>query len=227
MTDHVSLPGSAVLVMAALSWLALASPIVADDACAGSGVVVLKPWLTTPQLETDPVSGAGCVVDLWPDGVVGSNDLNTVLGSWSGGEDEGPAAGDIDGDGLAGCFDLDIVLARWGTCPEHDVNGDGDSDHHDLKMIIDHEKRDCRRDLDRDGCVDNADLATFACLEETDHPIADFDGNGVVDVQDEAMIVEALGMDCRGDVNGDGVIGWSDVKVVCKGGCGGGGGASP
>ena len=51
-----------------------------------------------------------CPADFDRDGVVGANDLATVLAAW------GTPDADLDGDGDTGATDLATVLAAWGGC---------------------------------------------------------------------------------------------------------------
>ena len=53
--------------------------------------------------------GQGNPADLDGDGVVGPQDLATLLGNWG-----NPGAGDIDGDGQVGAPDLAALLGAWG-----------------------------------------------------------------------------------------------------------------
>ena len=53
----------------------------------------------------------GCVAgDLDGDGVVGPNDLGTLLGNWG-----GSGVGDLNGDGVVGSADLGILLGAWSS----------------------------------------------------------------------------------------------------------------
>ena len=60
------------------------------------------------------VDAMPCPADVTEDGVVGFDDLVSILSTW------GPCAGcpqDLDGDGAVGLSDLIEVLASWGPCP--------------------------------------------------------------------------------------------------------------
>jgi hypothetical protein len=55
-----------------------------------------------------------CPADLSGDGVVGADDLASLIGAW------GPGAGDaadLDGDGVVGPADLAALIGAWGPCP--------------------------------------------------------------------------------------------------------------
>lgn len=51
-----------------------------------------------------------CIGDLDGDGLVGVDDILTIISSWGG------PGGDADGDGVTGTDDLLIVLSMWGSC---------------------------------------------------------------------------------------------------------------
>jgi hypothetical protein len=53
-----------------------------------------------------------CPADLNGDGVVGPQDLASLLSSWG-----GSGFGDLNGDGTVGAQDLALVLSAWGNCP--------------------------------------------------------------------------------------------------------------
>ena len=58
---------------------------------------------------------APCVGDLTGDGIVGAEDLASLLANW-GPQPKGNDA-DLDGDGDVGPADLAIMLGAWGDCP--------------------------------------------------------------------------------------------------------------
>jgi hypothetical protein len=74
--------------------------------CAGSYSATAN--ITGVLTITGP-EGQGNPADLDGDGVVGPQDLATLLGNWG-----NPGAGDIDGDGQVGAPDLAALLGAWG-----------------------------------------------------------------------------------------------------------------
>lgn len=66
--------------------------------------------ITTP--DQNCTADLPCPADFNGDGVVGANDLATLLAAWG-----GSGTGDISGNGTVGAEDLAALLAQWGDCP--------------------------------------------------------------------------------------------------------------
>jgi hypothetical protein len=157
-------------------------------------------------------AAADCVADLTGDGQVGPPDLKVVL---DGQQVYDPLA-DFNGDGSVGCFDIQYVLGNWGSCPAQpsDLNEDGVVDIEDVRVALSYYGLDCRMDLNQDTLVDSQDVAPLVCLMNSSDPTGDFDASGVVDEDDLAILLDAMGRDCRADLNKDGWVAHADVEVI-------------
>ena len=153
-----------------------------------------------------------CRADKNGDGVVGASDLTLLLAAWGGSDPDC----DFNADGLVGCFDLEYLIGNWGPCPTclGDLDQDGLVGINDLNILLSNAGNDCRMDLNQNGTVDPDDVDAFLCLFGTPGPLGDFDGNGGVGASDLTIMLAAVGRDCRGDLNQDGVIDKSDVNIL-------------
>lgn len=68
--------------------------------------------LQAPSVSASVTVIASCPADLDDDGLVGSQDLATLLGGWG-----QPGPTDLDRDGTTGAADLSSLLGTWGPCP--------------------------------------------------------------------------------------------------------------
>jgi hypothetical protein len=160
-------------------------------------------------------AAAHCVADLDGSGAVDGWDLALLLGCWGKVEDRGCARADFDGDGEVGCFDQEYLLGNWGACGcPGDVDGDGDVDGADLAIALGTFGNDCRFDLDQNGTVESQDVDALLCLWGTAGPLGDFDGNGVIDGSDLALLLSAIPRDCRADLDHDSDIDGDDIDLL-------------
>ena len=78
----------------------------------GDGHVQVAEFVLVDPCELQAAGGAGCCeADVSGDGLVGVDDVLSVLAAWGSG-----GAGDIDGDGTVGVDDLLAVIESWGPC---------------------------------------------------------------------------------------------------------------
>lgn len=103
------------------------------------------------------------------------------------------------------------------TCPG-DVTGDGVTDVFDLNHVLGAwESADPAADLDGDGTVGCADRDTLLGHFALPCPVlGDLDDDGDVDDDDKALIRQAYGcgVDCKADLDHNGVLGGGDVDVL-------------
>ncbi|MHC4416825.1 MAG: dockerin type I domain-containing protein [Planctomycetota bacterium] len=154
---------------------------------------------------TFSVSGVVCIGDCGDhDGSVGIVDLLRLLADWG-----GPSPCDADGGGV-GITDFLALLGNWGSCPDcggcvGDANGSCTVDYADFQILIDED------------------------VWGSSDPDADFNGDGVVGVQDLLLLLAHWGP-CGGlplgppggppagggasDLDGDGVVDVLDVRLL-------------
>jgi hypothetical protein len=66
--------------------------------------------------DVDPCSVVNpCPADIDGSGVVGVDDVLTVLSGWG---NVGPSPADVNGDGIVNVDDLLMVISAWGPCVE-------------------------------------------------------------------------------------------------------------
>lgn len=173
-----------------------------------------------------------CVVsaDVNRDGWVNGADLGVLLGSW------GPAPGgslaDFNLDGRVSCFDEKFLLGNWGECVpvDTDLDGDEELDLNDAGILLEaygtcsHPSPgscppELPLDLDNNGRIDANDVAIVNCYLGQPAPAlpdVDFDRDGVVDADDRAVVQAAAGRLCPYDLNQNGLVEGTDIKVIIK-----------
>lgn len=157
------------------------------------------------------------------DGEVGESDVQTLLDAWGECEDPDACPPDLNGNGVVGEGDLDILIGHWGPCHElGDVTGDGSLSLPDLLKVAGDEGLICRGDLDYNGRIDGRDYAlaeqewTRAGDSADEHPgVPLVDGSPLLGITDVLEVLEALGTDCRSDVNQDGIVDGLDAACIC------------
>lgn len=166
--------------------------------------------------------------DVNGDGVVDGKDLGLVDGTLTVAKSPG-ALVDFNRDGVVGCFDKKFVLGNWGPCDgvETDLDGDGDVDGDDISVLV-AAYGTCAHyvpqtgallplDLDNNGRIDQNDADIVTCFwgaATTALPNVDFDADGRVDAADLDVVLRAVGTLCPYDLNQNGLVEWSDIKVL-------------
>ena len=133
---------------------------------------------------------------------------------------------DLDGSGLVDEEDQPFFVAFFGQpctgCMANlvDTGGAPTVDAADRDALVAAYGTDCRGDLNRDGTVDQAgdvDLLRFyigpapaGSLEAR----ADFNDDGMVNLNDISIFVPMIGTDCSADLNTDGAIDTNDLWVL-------------
>jgi len=160
--------------------------------------------------------------EIWcANGVVDEEDVATVLAAF------GPCSGcveDLNDNGQVGETDLRIVLAHWGECVSAcDVDGNGLENLADLRQIQAASGLDCRADLDRNRQIDARD-AGLAELEWTrignsadEHAeaVGAVNDDPALTVLDVLLVYQAIGTNCRPDIDQDGTVDWQDEEFFC------------
>lgn len=175
----------------------------------GVGLLLLAPGAAT---------ALHCPGDVDDDFNVGVDDLLFLLACWGPVTDPACADADFDGDGLVGCFDDEYLRGNWGPCDcPGDLNGDGAVDELDRQVLLGNFGNDCRFDVDEDTAVGDNDVDACNCVWGTASAVCDFDGDGIVDVNDLLALLAAIPTDCRGDLDHDGDVDRDDLQIFDSG----------
>lgn len=166
--------------------------------------------------------------DLNGDGVVDERDFSRVVGAATSVKSPGLPE-DINHDGIVGCFDKKFVLGNFGPCEgvSTDLDGDGDVDGDDISVLVG-AYGTCAHyvyqtgvylplDLDNNGEIDHNDVEIVQCFwgpATSALPNVDFNADGKVDVLDLDVVLGSVGLRCPYDLNQNGLVEWSDIKVL-------------
>lgn len=168
-------------------------------------------------------SNGSCLGDLNDDGEVSLLDFQIFSNNY--GTDF--ARADFNGNYIVGDVDFEIFLARFGNpCPcledLDDGTGTGTPDGvvnaDDRDYLQQDYDLDCRADVDGNGTVGDEDIEivdlSLGMTEPDADPRADVDGDNDVDANDYGFVSSYLGLDCRADLNRDGTVDGTDVKLL-------------
>jgi len=156
------------------------------------------------------------------DGLVTEIDLNMIearLGS----NTTSALPGDLNGDRLVDTADQELLEATLGAAWDRaDFDGSGTVGTADLinllGMIGDSTAQVLLGDVNGDGWVNGTDLSATAYLMSGQDPVADIDGNGIVGVSDILEIQQGFfavyADNLPGDVDGNCVVGEEDVALI-------------
>ncbi len=182
----------------------------------GDGFVGLADLKSVVDLIVPPPPPLGSG-DLTGDGFVGLSDLNRILPNWNQSVIPGDfSKGDLTGDGFIGLEDLNRVLAQWNsqdvdpelfepTLGEMDLDASGTVEAGDVEML-----------LAQWSLVDEGDADTSIGSEASPVP-ADFNADGVIDVEDLRFLLEVVPTGLKlgaADLDADGFVGISDLNRV-------------
>jgi len=162
-----------------------------------------------------------CLGDVDDDGDVDRDDVDAVLDSFYAICDDATGCiEDLNHNHRVGDGDLRVLLGRWGDCPlEADVDRDKDRDVDDALAILGDLGLDCRGDLDWNGTIEENDVEiaedTWG-LSPDYHPVSlVLDDEPGLALQDLLALYEALGRDCRADVDRNGTVECNDFDELC------------
>jgi len=160
-----------------------------------------------------------CLADLNGDDRVDYEDIHLILDRFYEDCDDDGCPEDLTHNHRVDASDVRMALGQLGRCPEPgDVNGDRVADQADVDAVFAAIGLDCRPNLDLRGEVDMNDviLAMDAWRHsDTQFPRIDVDGSNTQTPLDLQIVYDAMGVDCRSDVNLSLTVDCYDYLDVC------------